>query len=358
MSDSDHPKRPDVLEAEFEPTDGETGAPEENGQAIVLAPQDVADRLATISEKLKGQVPEAALEEIAFLGEMTLATAKHQMRLERQIAEMQSAQEARNRALAVVLAGGDLSEEFGIPVKKEKGPEKLRQLEIETPESIDLVRETFPLTITNSNGEKVQADIRIDFQDTEGNECPVLEAVVNPRETKGGVLKPGLITLDANATQVIAVTLRSKQGAEEEPEPDDIITEQMVVQVALTPTDDDSPCGTEERKFRPVTREVDLNGTISHNDQVELSGDFFDGGTGALETFYAPRLKGVELKDRNNKYNTAFGAGRNLRAVIRSHQIGIEHTETFPTVSARTQKGHIPIKVDFQVKMTVYKKIN
>ncbi|MBU0706203.1 hypothetical protein KJ657_04430 [Patescibacteria group bacterium] len=81
-------------------------------------PQNIAQRISALSNRLTGHVSDEVLEEIVFLGELALAIIKRQEVLEAHFQlcfeQMNASQEARRRALAALLDDG---RPLGIPTE-------------------------------------------------------------------------------------------------------------------------------------------------------------------------------------------------------------------------------------------------
>lgn len=331
-----------IVDAEFEEADGTMPTGE---QAMVLAPQDVATELATLADSLKGHVPDEVAEKIGRLGQVALATVQRQAELETRLKEIELTQEARTRAAITLLGGGGISESGIAGEQKEKTPDKLRQLQIETPDSVELVTEKFTMTLTNPNGEEVQADVSVTLQSADGTEDPILECVVNPQEgrTSGLIQRP--ITLGPKERREIEVALRSRLGEKGDPIPENIIADKMKIDLKLAPTDVDSKLS--ERNFPAIYRHAKLNDTVMHQNEVELPRY-----NGYSCTFYPLSVEGLEFCSRDG-YGKGYNSAIRLpSSTVHEWQNGTS-TETFKErlakVGARTQKGHIPLKLAMEV---------
>lgn len=328
MSDSDRPSAaPDsdegIIDAEFE----EEGGTSE--QAMVLA-QEVAQRLVALGDRLEGIVPADVQADINLLGEFALATAQRQQELEARFDQMQTAQEARNKALATILAGGELPLTTATAEEAEKVPEKLRPLEIETPDSVELVDEKFTITLTNPNGEEVEADVSVTLQNFDGEEDPVLECVVNPREGRSSGLTQRSITLGPNDCRKIEVAIRSKLRKNDDKCPwiKDIIAEQLTVKVTLTPTDVDSDLDT--RKFPPIQHDVSLKDTLTKKESELVASD----------SSYL-QIEGIEFAMRHSDSDSIR---QRSDSIYRYHKENPERLRN-GKITLITKKGGIPLRL-------------
>lgn len=349
--------KPETIDAEFEPAAGARGTTAEiegEGKGLAVSAR-VPERIAALAQVLEAhQVPEGVRSELIAIAGLALETARRQVDLEKRVGEMALANDTRSRALAALLLGGDLSVVTGSGV--EKAPEKLSALKIDIPGEIELVKDSFVMTVENPNGEEVSAEIRIAFQSYDGKEEPVIEAVVNPSANRGGILVSRPITLGPKEKQQVEVALRSKFAKEVTPKTTDIIAEQAKVTIKLIPTNIDSALP--ERAFPPLLRDVKLTEVLVY--QAEASATAY-ADTGVM---YERLLAPYDLSIPGIEWRIGYGADQEKQpwttAVstytdVKREQLGEKFTATFTTRSyrARTIKGKIPVTVSPQITVQV-----
>lgn len=363
-------REPEALEAHFEevqatghtPSDA-TSAPPQN---LVLVPQTPSERinaLITILEQYG--VPQPIQNEWISMAMATEATAHRVLELESRLEAMQAVQQTRDSALAAFLLGGKLPE--GIPGEPQKGvekaPDKLRPLSIETPDSAELAREHFSITLENPNGEEVRAEVVIALEDFNDKADPVLEAVVNPTENRSGHWTARPVILGPNEKREIQVALRSKLGKEGNPKPEDIIAEQLRIDVTLKPTDIDSALG--ERTFPPVKRDVRINEVLEYQNTASVM-PYAESRSGKYSFSIPLAIDGIKLKspaDQTWKDKMPlqeagmiayYSLNMNVRFALNpdTQQYDMQTREI--KADARTAKGFIPItlKGNLRVKLT------
>lgn len=352
-TDREEPGATSAVDAEFIEAPAPSGT---TGEALVVSTQGGLQKIETLARALENSdVSPEVRQELIELAQISVGAVERVVALERRFDEFVRSMGTRGDILAVTSVPGAAAE---------RAPDKLRALKIGTPETVALAEERFLITVENTNGEEVNADVQIVFSNLVDKEDPVLAAVVNGKEDRSGAFTQRPITLGPGENRTIEVKLRSKLGKDGDTSVRDIIAERLKITVTLKPTDVDSSLS--ERVFPVVQRDVNINDTVPYEAEAHAQAGKQYYGFGYPQSYnlvvlHNLQIAGIEWRYRGGGVKEPWGPKTRLLGTVAATRLGTTYQETFESgfmrAQARTCKGFLPVNVAAKVTLHLDKEI-